>query len=122
MAAISCLIFQQCVYADIALAPISEVLPKKTYTKEELVTLSETYADRYKVSREVVRKVVQCESSYNIKAIGDGGTSYGLVQIHLPAWKNITKEDAFNPDFAFDFLAKKISEGQGYHWTCFRNL
>ena len=55
--------------------------------------------------------------------IGIGGTattSWGVVMIHLPDHPDITKEQALDPNFSVDFLAKSIRIGRGNWWTCFR--
>jgi soluble lytic murein transglycosylase-like protein len=80
------------------------------------------YALQYKVSAEVMRKVIQCESNFDPKALGDHNQSRGLVQIHKPSHPQITDEQAFDPDFAISFLAKHLSEGRGKMWTCWRQL
>lgn len=63
--------------------------------------------------------MIQCESQYNPKAIGDNGTSFGLVQIHLIAHPDITKTQALDPAFAVDFLAHQIALGNGHIWSCY---
>lgn len=77
-------------------------------------------ADKYNVSEKTMHQVVKCESMYNPNAVGDGGKSFGLVQIYLPSNPTVTKEEALNPNYAIDFLAKGLSKGQGSKWTCFR--
>lgn len=67
-------------------------------------------------------KIINCESSRNPNAVGDRGNSFGLVQIHLPSHPSITKEQALDEEYAIDFLAKNLSEGKGYLWTCYRML
>lgn len=54
--------------------------------------------------------------------VGDTEQSYGLVQIHLPAHPSIKKEDAINPEFAIDFLAKNLKAGKANMWTCAKQL
>ena len=73
----------------------------------------------YGVEGKLLTRVIRCESQGNPKAIGDHGTSYGLVQIHMPAHPEITKEQAFDPEFAVDYLAKEISYGNGKIWSCY---
>ena len=77
------------------------------------------YAEKYDVSASLLDHVIFCESGGNPKAIGDHNTSFGLVQIHLPAHKDITKDQAFDPAFSIEYLAKEISENHGSMWTCF---
>lgn len=100
-------------------APVPE--PKKdSWTKEEVKDLVDKYADKYGVSRNQMQFVVNCESSYNYKAIGDNGRSFGLSQIFSPSHPEITKEQSFDADFALDFMAKNIANGNGNIWTCNR--
>jgi hypothetical protein len=66
--------------------------------------------------------VIHCESSGNPKAIGDGGKSYGIVQIYLPAHPDITKEQALDPEWAIDWMARQFSYGNARLWTCWRLL
>jgi hypothetical protein len=80
------------------------------------------YADIYGVSRDVMDFVVKCESNYNPNAVGDNGHSFGLVQIHLMSWKDAGVDYglATDPEFALDFLARKLKSGDGHLWTCYR--
>lgn len=70
----------------------------------------------------LIEKVIFCESSWNPEILGDGGTSYGLVQIHLPAHPNISKEQALDPIFAINFIVDEFLNGNQNKWTCYRNL
>ena len=88
--------------------------------KPTINTLIDQYATLYDVSAITMHKVIKCESGYNPKAIGDGGKSYGLVQIHLPSHPTITKEQAFDSEYAINFLAKNLDAGKGKLWTCYR--
>lgn len=93
----------------------------ETYVKAK--TLDDIVAEKsfkYSVSPKVVAKIINCESSNNPNAINitDREESYGLVQINLKVWKNITKEQATDPDFAVDYLAKNLSKGKASMWTC----
>lgn len=54
--------------------------------------------------------------------VGDREQSYGLAQIHLPAHPHITKEQAIDPEFAVEFLAKNLANGKAGMWTCARQL
>lgn len=96
-------------------AVIAEV-PKPLTITEKI----DIAAKRYGVQSTLMRSVIKCESTYNPKAVGDGGTSFGLVQINLPSHPTITKEQAFDEDFAIDFLASNLAKGKGKMWTCYR--
>ena len=95
---------------------------KTEWSVEEIKSMVDYYADKYGVSRQLMQKVVYCESSYNYKAVGDNGRSFGLSQIHQPSHPTITYEESTNPKFALDFMASNISEGKGNMWTCYRQL
>ena len=94
-----------------------EKLSETPKTTQQLITF---YALKYNVNKNIMRKVISCESNYKVDAIGDSGKSFGLVQIHLPSHPHITKEQAFDPDFALNFLAKNIAKNKGKMWTCYR--
>lgn len=74
------------------------------------------------ISPHTAIQVIACESSWNEKAVGDGGTSFGLVQIHLPAHPEVSQRKAEDPEFAINFLVNALKNGDGWMWTCYRNL
>lgn len=84
--------------------------------------LIDEYSLKYEVSASVMRNVIMCESSFNPNAVGDGGNSFGLVQIHLPSWPSVSREQALDPEFAVEFLAKNLAIHNGKIWTCYRML
>lgn len=98
-------------------APIAPA-PKVQTIDEIIISKSKEYG----VSETTVRQVIKCESSGNPNAVGDGGNSFGLVQIHLPSHPYVSKEEALNPEFAIDFLTKNLSQGKGRMWTCYRMM
>jgi hypothetical protein len=113
------------VAVEVVLKPKKAHIATKKVKVAKYVPQSEkiaTVALKYNVSQITMTRVIDCESSHNPSAIGDGGKSFGLVQIHLPSHPNITKAQALDSDFAIDFLAKSLSQGKGKMWTCFRNL
>lgn len=81
--------------------------------------------------------IISCESGWSVAiqsnhrytdnapkgySAGMREQSYGLVQIHLPAHPNISKEEATDPEFAVDFLAKNIAAGHASMWSCYRTI
>lgn len=103
----------------VPVAAAAPITPTQVIELEELV---EQKAEEYGVSASVMKAVIECESNWNVSALGDSGESRGLVQIHRPSWPDISDEEAYNPEFAIDFLAAKLSEGEGQLWTCYRLL
>lgn len=89
------------------------------FTIEEKI---EHYGNKYNVSSDVMTNVIKCESGFNPKAVGDGGNSRGLSQIHRPSHPTITDEQAFDEDFAIEFMASEMSKGNSWMWSCWKNL
>lgn len=95
-------------------------------------------AEEYGVSVHAMNAIIQCESQWNPSiqsrevyrtdrphegvVAGQREESYGLAQIHLPAHPHITKEQATNPEFAIEFLARNLAAGRAGMWTCARQL
>lgn len=77
------------------------------------------YAEKYNVSPYLMSQIIHCESYGNPNEIGDNGTSFGLVQIHLPAHPEVTKEQALDREFSIDFLARHLSMGEARIWSCY---
>lgn len=77
----------------------------------------------YDVDEHLISEIVQCESSFNLDAtnITKKEKSYGLVQINTLV-HDVTIEQAKDPEFAIDFLAKNIKKGKADDmWvTCYR--
>ena len=95
------------------------------YVSEPPKTIEQLIDDKateYQVSADLMRKIIHCESSGNPNAVGDGGYSHGLVQIHLPSHPYVSEGQALNPEFAINFLAENLSKGKGAMWTCYRML
>lgn len=103
---------------SIAEAPAPEV-PIMPPTVQELVS---KYALQYNVSASRMLATMKCESGLNNLAVGDHGNSYGIAQIFLKAHPEVTKEQAQDPAFASEFMAKEFSKGNARIWTCWRKL
>lgn len=89
-------------------------------------------ANVYKVPDNIIYDIVKRESGFNPKAVGDVNyvcpktgkiaPSWGLVQISS-CWHDIAKEQAEDPDFALNFLAKNLALGKCKMWsTCPKSL
>ena len=88
------------------------------WTTERIKKEIDDVALEYGVSAKVMHTVINCESNYKKTALGDGGKSRGLAQIHS-GYHDVKDEDAYDPHFAIRFLAEKLSNGQGYLWSCY---
>ena len=104
----------------------------KEYTVEDLKEVSDHYATKWGVSTSTTRGVVTGESKWKLNWVGDENyicpltgliaPSYGPVQINSCWHPEVTREQAEDPHFAFNFLAQGIAEGRGDEWTAYRNL
>jgi soluble lytic murein transglycosylase-like protein len=107
---------------DVVYAQVEEpkvVLIETVWTEEDIKKEIDEQAKRYGVSAYEMHTTISCESNYNRYALGDKGKSRGLVQIHSD-YHDVSDEDAYNPRFAIEFLAKNLSQGNGKLWTCWR--
>lgn len=67
---------------------------------------------------------INCESQWNITALGDSGKAYGLAQFHEPTFNQFRDES--NLDVYYDgakdqleLMAWAFQNGLQSHWTCF---
>jgi len=87
-------------------------------------------AERYGANPEKMRRTIDCESVGWNTAIRSGyrrpdgsrERSYGLAQIHLPDWPDITIEQATDPYFAISFMAEHFGQNEGRLWSCYRMI
>ena len=126
------------VYAEEAevVVPV-EVMVKVTYTTERVEEIFKEAARKYGVSEEKILTTMRCESRGGISDIqsehlysfsnpakgiyiGEREMSHGASQIHLPDHPHVTLEQANDPYFAAEFMAKAFAEGHAYWWTCYR--
>lgn len=120
-----------------AQAPVVVAIPVKQEVKEvEELTVDQMvykYAEQYNVSPTLMFKIMNCENTGRIPTLqsglrytvdhpewgvkaGDRELSYGLVQIHLPSHPTVTYEQATDPEFSVEFLAKGLVSG--VRWSC----
>ena len=106
--------------------PISQVLSvpyhPEWFLEPTLQDLASSTAARYGIDPIAFQKVIACESNWDINIVGDFGTSFGLMQIHLPAHPDITQAEADDPIWAMNWAADQWSKGNAHIWTCAREL
>jgi len=102
-----------------------EVLIEKKieWTKERIREEVDKKALEYGGDSDRIWRVLMCESgasttiqSYHTTKLGREN-SWGLAQIHLTSHPHITKEQAIDPEFAIDYLAKHLTKGTD-KWSC----
>lgn len=106
------------------LTPTANAQAPITAPVEQPKTVQRSIGDLFPL----LQAVIQCESGGDPKAKGDFSeklqeyTSFGLVQIHLPAHPDITRAQAEDPEFAMAYLEKEVKAGRGNQWTCWRKM
>lgn len=93
-------------------------LPVSSSSVSALIDFDAWY---YQVNPALIRGIVARESAFNQYAVGDHGTSIGLVQIHLPAHPTISRAEAESPVFSINYLAEALSKGQGKQWSTYKS-
>lgn len=107
--------------------------PVKTeWTVEEIKSMVDYYADKQGLSRQVLHKVISCESQYNEKAVNWQDShrlskgSHGVGQFSKETFAGFAKQmgksyydDPYNPKQALDVAAWAIKHGYGNQWTCY---
>lgn len=101
----------------------------RTEAPPEIAHLIHQYAETYQVDPYQMEAVINCESGFNstiqsqhIREDGTQEQSYGLVQIHLPAHPDVSYEQAINPEFAIEFMAREFANDNEEIWTCYNQL
>lgn len=91
-------------------------------TGDDVLTVIYDRAAAHGQSGAAMERLARCESRLNPQAVGDGGASIGLFQIHnrglLPLfhqWGYTDRTDAYQ---AADFTARALAAGLRHHWHC----
>lgn len=106
--------------ASPALAPT----PAAAQSPAEVQALVTEAATRHGIAPEWPLRIVRCETggTWNPNAVGDGGESWGIAQLHRrglrPLFYQRGYTDPFDAAEAADFLAWALSQGLARHWTC----
>ena len=107
-------------------SPVRANLPHQatSFVKNDYQYLIDKYAQIWSVSPELIKSIANCESSMNRYAVNDNPgveLSVGISQINLLAHTNITREQAEDPEFSINFIAKHIASGDAPRmwYTCY---
>lgn len=99
------------------------------------------YAQKYGVSAARMESIVSCETAGTFDPMirseaiytysdprrgivaGEREQSYGLAQIHIPDNSGVTIEEATDPHYALDFMARELARGNGsWRWrVCYHS-
>lgn len=113
------------VYASYAPQPTVTTLPEVQNASpcdESVHKCVSYYSEKYDVPESILSSIIMCESSYNTMAHNNSPVedSWGLSQINLKAHTDITKEQATDPEFAIEFMAKNFDKAPQMWVTCYR--
>lgn len=106
----------------------SAVTQYTVQTAEEYTrSLTIKYGEKYGVDPSVLFEVIRCETagtfdptiqSSCVFSNGVREESYGLAQIYLPVHPDISLEQATDPEFAVEFMAKNWAQHSSW-WMCY---
>ena len=113
-------------FAPAPVAPVAPVAPEKKETIRQQV---ERIAAKYDVDAVALYKTLDCESAHfaspSIQSRhiinGKRERSFGYAQIHLRDHPDVSYEQAIDPEFAIDFMAKNWKKHKSW-WSCARIL
>jgi len=101
-------------------------VPYKNLDNLSVVELIEHYSAIYGQDPALMKKVAECESKYNIKALGDSGRAFSVFQFHKGTFNNWSKEKGEKLDYKsyHDHIKLAVwafSKGESYrgHWTSY---
>lgn len=87
---------------------------------DDLKTIATAEAAAHNLDTTRFLKVIDCESHWDATTVGDGGRSFGLVQIFLPAHPEITKAQALDAYWALNWAAEQWALHHEAMWSCFK--
>jgi soluble lytic murein transglycosylase-like protein len=106
--------------------------PVVVKTERQLILESiSTNAAQYKVDKDLIYKVMMCESSGNPKAINknepNGKLSVGIMQFQYDSWLYFEKKYNLDLDYysntdQIKLATIAIANNDGKHWTCYRKI
>lgn len=99
--------------------------PPPFVSKEKIDGWLKKYAKQYSVSYEEMKRVMLCESTGKIDAIGDNGKAYGLFQFWENTFNLFSKEmgeslEYKNPEDQVKLASWAFSKGKQPHWSCWK--
>lgn len=105
--------------------------------KDCVKRLVDFYAKKYRVSAKSMMRTLENENkSFDFdlqsqlkykkgnrwkKPAGSREQSFGIAQIHLPDNPDVSYQEATNPQFAVEFMAKKFAQGKQRMWMGYKS-
>ncbi len=103
-----------------ALSALFLLLPVFTFaaTAADYEAYARQQAEENGVNADHLVATLRCEAHFKASAIGDGGESFGLAQIHLPDHPEITPKQALNGYWAIDWTVQAFLHDKASMWSC----
>ncbi len=100
-----------------------KVVPIYGHETPEIVDYLIHTAENAEVDPTEVRRIIYCESTWqNVQSFyqknGVREDSHGLAQIHLPSHPEVSKDEAYDPYYAINFIVDHVKEGK-YIWYAY---
>ena len=78
-------------------------------------------ADKYLIDKSQLLAVIHCESDFKIKAVGDKGKAYGLLQFHKTTFDGFCQGDYYSPKDQLECAGQMWQIPRlKLHWSCFK--
>lgn len=89
---------------------------------EYLISRIYNIAKVYGISGYQMERTIECESRFNniqSSAYKNGirEDSWGIAQIHLPSWPEVSREEALDEEFAIDWMASHWNKAVWYGYS-----
>jgi hypothetical protein len=97
------------------IAKSSQLSPSQEEVADQIRAIAKEMG--YQAPEWLVR-LARCESGLRPNALGDGGHSRGLFQIHSGYHPTVTDEQAYSIDFSTRWTINKLMNGGSGLWTC----
>lgn len=88
---------------------------RKELVKREIVISSAKYG----VDENLITKIVQCESGFNMFAVGDSGKAASVAQFHYPTFKRYCSGNYWDYRDQLDCMVRMVKMNLGYNWSCY---
>lgn len=75
-------------------------------------------ANQYGINKDEMIVTIQCESNFNVTAVGDHGLAYGLSQFHKTTFDSYCKGNYHSAKDQLVCMAQMFSKRMQHHWTC----
>ena len=100
--------------------------PPWRYTGQIRAIRAISWGQNELVRENILSCLIKKESNGNIYAIGDDGTSFGILQFKKQTFETFSKKynlvlDINNPEHQILLAKKMIGDGYGFHWTTFQS-